>query len=58
MNPMPTTDDPPGRAVVTCTACGTPYAAIFDDEGELALLGTEQDTCPNCDGAGFARLSM
>lgn len=55
---MPTTDDPPGRAVVTCTACGTPYAAIFDDEGELALLGTEQDTCPNCDGAGFARLSM
>lgn len=55
---MPTTDDSPGRAVVTCTGCGTPYAAVVDEDGEVALMGLEHDACPNCEGAGFARLSM
>ena len=46
-----------GRRIVTCDGCGTPYAAVVDQD-DVLLVGRESGECPNCSGETFSKLTL
>ena len=46
-----------GRRIVTCDGCGTPYAAVVDQD-DVHLVGRGSGECPNCAGQEFSKLTL
>ena len=45
------------RRIVTCDDCGTPFAAVVDEE-TVRLVGPPEPACSNCGGVTFSRLRL
>lgn len=46
-----------GRRIVTCDGCGTPYAAVVEQD-DVLLVGRGGGECPNCAGSEFSKLTL